>query len=188
MKIIKFTLVIAVIATLVSCGGGTSKQSANAEGFKVIEKDIKSKFGDNAYYTDLKILYIKGIGNTISTTVTDDPESLKMGKWNLVQDNWKQDSEISLEVPEGNKAADFMFQLNEKINLAKLGELTEKAKKQLTTEKNIEDPTLSIAFIKFPKNGDVSKIEYAISLKPENGGTTFSFYYTLNGDFIKMDY
>ena len=189
MKVLKFTAIVAgAIITLASCGGGTSKQPANAEGFGAIEKEIKSEFGDNAYYTDLKVLYIKGIGNTISTTVTDAPESLKMGQWDLAQGTWTQRSEISLEVSEGSKAADFMFQLNEKINLTKLGELVEKSSKQLTAEKNIQNPTLSTAFIKFPKNGDISKTEYAISLNPENGGTTFSFYYTLNGDLIKMDY
>ena len=47
---------------------------------------------------------------------------------------------------------------------------------------------LSTAFIKFPKNGDISKTEYNINLKPENGGTTFRFNYKLNEELIKMDY
>ena len=122
------------------------------------------------------------------STVTDNPESLKMGQWNQTQSTWKQNSEISLEVPQGSKAADFMFQLNEKINLTKLGELVEKSSLQLTAEKNIENPALHMAFVKFPKNGDISKAEYTVMLKPENGGTTFTFYYKLNGDLIKMDY
>ncbi len=188
MKVINITLVIATILTMVSCGGGTNKQPANAEGFGAIEKEIKSEFGDNAYYTDLKILYIKGIGNVISATVTDDPESLKMGQWNLSQNTWKQNSEITLEVPQGSKASDFMFQLNDKINLTKLGELVEKSSKQLTAEKSIENPMLSIAFIKFPKNGDISKTEYTVKLEPENGGTSFTFFYKVNGDLIKLNY
>jgi len=189
MKVLKFiTIVATVVITLVSCGGGISKQPANAEGFGAIEKEIKSKFGENAYYTDLTIMYDKSLGNLISVTVTDNPASLKMGEWNSSQNTWKQNSEISLEVPEGSKAADFMFQLNEKINLSKLGELVEKSSKQLTTEKNLETPTLNMAFVKFPKNGDIDKTEYTIMLKPKNGGTTFSFYYKLNGDLIKMNY
>ena len=187
MKILKF-IAIVTLSSLMSCGGGTNKQPVNAKDFEAIEKEIKSEFGDDAYYTELKILYIKGIGITVSTTVTDDPESLKMGQWDFAQSSWSQRSEVSLEVPNGTKAADFMFQLNENINLSKLGELVEQSKKQLTAEKNLENPILSNAFIKFPKNGDISKTEYAISLKPENGGTTFSFYYKLNGELIKMDY
>ena len=189
MKNLKITVIIVTaIITLISCGGGVGDQPANAEGFGVIEQEIKSKFGENAYYTDLKILYIKGIGNTVSTTVTDNPESLKMGEWNLAQGSWNQRSEITLELPEGTKAVDFMFQLNENISLSKLGELVEKSMKQLTAEKNIENPILSTAFVKFPKNGDISKTEYSVTLEPENGGTSFSFYYKLNGDFIEMDY
>lgn len=187
MRKIKIIVALSIFA-LMSCGGGSSNQPATAEGFEAIENEIKSKFGENAYYTDLKVLYIKDIGNTISTTVTEAPETLKMGQWDLAQNNWTQRSEVTLEVPEGTKAADFMFQLNDKINLTKLGELVEKSITELKAKKNIENPILSIAFVKFPKNGDVSKAEYAVRLEPENGGTSFSFYYTLNGELIKMDY
>ena len=175
---------IALLITLISCRGRTSKQPANAEGFGVIEKELKSKFGDDAYYTDLTITYNKSIGNIVTVTVTEAPESLKMGQWNSSQDIWKQNSEISLEVPQGSKAADFMFQLNEKINLTKLGELVEKSNNQLKIEKNIENAVLHTAFVKFPKNGDISKAEYTVMLKPENGGTTFTFSYKLNGELI----
>lgn len=180
--------VFMVIIKLTSCSNSISNQPATGEGFKAIENELKSKFGDNAYYTDLKIVYIKNIGNTVSTTVTTVPGSLKMGEWDLSQNIWTQRSEVTLEVPTGTKASDFMFQLNEDINLTKLGALVEKSLSKLTTEKNIDKPILSLAFVKFPKNGDESKTEYAINLKPENGGTTFSFYYTLSGDLIKMDY
>lgn len=173
---------------LISCQGGISKQAPNAKGFGAIEKEIKSKFGDNAYFTKITIMYDKSIGNSIALTVTDVPESLKMEEWIHSQNNWKQNSKITLEVPEGSKAADFMFQLDDKINLTKLGELIEKSKKQLTVEKNIENPSLDIAYVVFPKNGDISKADYNINLKPENGGTTFRFSYKLNGDLIKMDY
>jgi len=187
MKTIKFTIAILML-TLISCGGGISKQPANAEGFATIEKELKDKFGEIAYYTDVKVVYIKGYGNSIDVTVTEAPESLKMGQWNQPQNSWKQTSEITIELPEGTKAADFMFQLNDKISLKKLGELIEKASEQLTTEKDIENPMLNIAYIDFPDNGDISKAEYYISLEPENGGTKFSFRYTLNGELIKMDY
>ncbi|MEE3999196.1 hypothetical protein V1T75_02510 [Tenacibaculum sp. FZY0031] len=188
MKVVKFIVIIAVFTLLVSCGNSTSKQVANKEGFAAIEKEVKSEFGNNAYYTDVTITYNKSIGNIIGVTVTSAPESLKMGQWNHMQDNWKQNSEISLEVPQGSKAADFMFQLNNKINLSKLGELVEKSSTQLTAEKSIENPVLNMAYIKFPKNGDVTKTEYVVMLNPENGGTTFTFRYKLNGDFIEMDY
>ncbi|WP_040248960.1 hypothetical protein [Psychroserpens mesophilus] len=182
-------ILIALTLTLVcSCGTGTSKQSANAEGFTNIEQELNSKFGKNAYYTDLSISYDATIGNMISVTVTEDPESLKMEQWINSQDSWEQTSEITLEVPQGSKAADFMFQLNDAISLSQLGALVANSCDQLKSEKNIENPTLSIAHVKFPKNGEFSKAEYAINLKPENGGTTFRFYYKLNGELIKMDY
>ncbi|RBW62930.1 hypothetical protein DS884_01040 [Tenacibaculum sp. E3R01] len=171
-----------------SCGDKVSKQPANRKGFMIIEDELKKKFGVNAYYTDLTISYDKSMGNLIGVTVTKAPESLKMGQWNLMQGNWKQNSEIYLEVPKGNKAADFMFQLNEKINLPTLGELVEKAKKELKNQKSIENVELDIAFIKFPKNGKIFKTEYYVILEPKNGGTIFKFRYTIDKELIEMNY
>lgn len=184
----KLLIVLMFMSIFCSCGNNVSDQPATSEGFIAIENELKDKFGDQAYYTDLKILYIKGIGNSISTTVTDNPESLKMGDWDLTNNTWSQRSEVTLEVPQGTKAADYMFQLNGRISLAELGELVEKSKAQLTEDKDIEDPILNMAFVKFPKNGDIAKTEYAVRLEPDRGGTTFTFYYTLKGELLKMDF
>lgn len=173
---------------LVSCGGSPDQQAANAEGFSKIENELKQKFGEEAYYTDLTITYNQAIGNIIGVTVTDMPESLKMGQWNQTQGNWKQNSDITLEVPTGTSASDYMFQLGDHFSLKKLGGLIETSMQQLKEEKNIENPTLSLASINFPDNGDASKAEYMVNLTPENGGTTFSFYYRISGELIKMDY
>ncbi|MFD2914174.1 hypothetical protein [Psychroserpens luteus] len=189
MKTLKRITVLVIAAmTLSSCGGGSGKQPATADGFSDIQNQIQSEFGDDAYFTDISIVYNESIGNIVGVTVTQDPSSLKMGQWNQTQGVWQQNQDISIQVPEGSKAEDFMYQLNSKISLSKLGELTEKSTAQLTADKKIENPTLNMAFVKFPKNGDVSKTEYTIMLKPEHGGTTFTFRYNLNGELIEMDY
>ncbi|WP_378174127.1 hypothetical protein [Aquimarina sp. SS2-1] len=185
---IKNTIVVLLVVSLISCGREISNQPANETGFVAIENELKTQFGDNAYYTNLSIIFNKSIGNTVVVTVTKDPRSLKMGQWDLVQDSWRQNSDVTIEIPDGTEASDFMFQLNDKINLAKLGKLVEQSAEKLKTEKNLNNPTLSIANIKFPKNEDVSKTEYTINLTPENGGTTFMFYYTLDGELIKKNY
>jgi len=187
MKTIKFLLIAMIMIPFASCNNSNNEE-ANAEGFSNLETEIKEKFGSDAYYTELNISYDKSVGNIISLTVTKDPKSLKMGQWNLLQGNWKQHSEISLELPEGTEASDFMFQLNEDINLSKMGELVEKSIEQLKKEKDLNNPVLNMAFIKFPKNGEIDKSEYVVMLNPENGGTTFTFNYTLKGELINMDY
>ena len=187
-KICTTALLLFMTLLIISCAGNSSNQKATADGFSEIENQIKEKFGDKAYYTDLSITYNKSVGNIIRVIVTENPASLQMAQWNKTQNNWKQNSDITIEVPAGRKAADYMFQLNETINLKKLGELFEKSKAQLTKEKNIKNPKLHIASIQFPDNGDVSKAEYLVILEPENGGTSFTFRYTLAGDLVKMDY
>ena len=127
-KFYNFSLIfLLVLVLLTSCSNSIQDQPATADGFNVIENELKKKFGEDAYYTDLTITYNKSIGNIIGATVTDNPESLKMGQWNLTQDNWQQNSEITLEVPEGTKAADYMFQLDEVVNLKQLGGLIEQS-------------------------------------------------------------
>lgn len=189
MKNFKQVLALAICTTwLWSCGGDAAKQPATAGGFADIEQELKSEFGDGAYYTELVIIYNESIGNSISTTVTDKPESLKMGQWTYSMGNWNQTSEITLEIPDGTKAANFMFQLNDKISLEKLGALVEQSKEQLETEKDIENPRLQMAFINYPKNGDSNNAKYIVKLEPENGGTSFTFSYQMDGTFIEMDY
>ncbi len=189
MKTLKTTiLVLLTTVMLFSCGGSASSQPASADGFNEIENTLKGEFGDDAYYTKLAIMYDDNIGNMISATVTKDPESMTMGEWSLSQNTWTQSAEITLEVPEGSKAADFMFQLNDNINLKQLGGLVEKSMKQLTEEKSIENPKLSMAYVKFPDTGDITEAGYNVDLQPENGGTTFHFTYTLEGDLIEIFY
>ncbi|WP_298758071.1 hypothetical protein [uncultured Psychroserpens sp.] len=183
-----FFVIFVLMKLVTSCSSSTSNQPATKEGFTEIENELKSKFGTDAYYTDLTITYNESIGNIIGATVTEDPESLKMGQWNLTQDTWVQNSDITIQVPEGTKASDYMFQFGETISLSELGSLVEQSVQKLKEEKDLKNPTLSIAGLNFPNNGDISQAQYTINLKPENGGTTFSFYYTLGGDLIKMDY
>ncbi len=188
MRTFNLSIIFTLLVTFLSCGGNTSNQTANAEGFSTIEKAIKEQFGNDAFYTDLTITYNASIGNIIGVTVTKAPESLKMEQWNLTQDNWQQNSDITIEIPEGTQAADFMFQLDDNINLSKLGELVEQSKTQLEADKALKNTKLYNAFIKYPDNGDMNNAEYTVMLQPENGGTTFTYSYKLNGELINMDY
>ena len=184
----RLNLLLVLLLHVVSCSNSIQNQPATADGFQNIENVLKDQFGKDAYYTDLTITYNQSIGNIVSVTVTEIPESLKMGQWNLTQGNWQQNSDIIIEVPVGTKASDFMFQLGDTISLSKLGALVEQSIQKLKDEKDIKNPILSIAGLNFPDNGDISKAQYMVNLQPESGGTTFSFYYTLEGDLTKMDF
>ena len=127
------------------------------------------------------------IGNIVNITVTKKPESFKMEEWSFIQGKWNQESDITVEIPEGFKASDFMYQLADEISLSELGELVEDASKKLKEDKKI-NPKLHVASIDYPNDGDISKAEYIIMLKPETGGTTFTYSYNVNGEFIEMDY
>ncbi|MCH2196997.1 hypothetical protein [Kordia sp.] len=187
MKIVNYTMIVIVIValSLLSCKKEANILTANAITFGEIEKMMKHEFGENAYYTDVSIRYSKAMGSVVTATVTNVPHSLKMEKWNATEDVWKKISDIFIEVPYGTLAADFMFRLNDTINLFTLGDLAEKSSIKLKNENNIQNPALHLASIIFPKNGDITKTEYCIILKPENSNKTFSFFYTIEGKLIK---
>lgn len=187
-NIIKSSLFFFALTLLSACGGISNEQPNDAASFVKLEEAITDKFGKDAYFTDISIGYIKDLGPNISLTVTDNPESLKMGEWTFSQNSWSQHSEVTLEIPEGTKAEDFMFQLDDEINLKTLGEVTEKSITKLASEKELTNPLLRMAIIRYPDNGDRSKADYVVTLEPENGGTSFSFYYDLSGEFIEMNY
>ncbi len=181
-------IVIVIVAlSLLSCTKDVEILPANAITFGEIEKEMKSEFGENAYYTDVSISYHKTAGNIVTATVTNTPKSLKMEKWNSIEDAWKKKSDIFIEIPNGTLAADFMFRLSDTINLSTLGDLAERSSKKLQNEENIQNPALYLASIIFPRNGDITKTEYCIILKPENSDAMFSFFYTIDGKLIKMN-
>lgn len=183
MKALKLTGTLFIVAALFAC---TSK---SGEGdFSTVKSDLDSKFGAEAYYTEISITYNQSIGNITNVIVTKSPESLKMEQWTNSMNNWTQTSDITIEIPQGTKASDFMFQLGSTVSLEKLSELVTKSKEKLTSEKQIASPKLHMAFIKYPDNGQVSQAEYIVMLQPENGGTTFTFSYKLDGTLLKMDY
>ncbi len=184
----KIITTLFISTVLLSCSDSSNSETLGEEGFSSVEANLKSEFGDKAYYTEVSITPVESIGNVINATVTKDPESLKMGQWTWTLDNWEQTTEVSIEIPEGTKASDFMFQLGSEVSLKKLGELVEKSKAELLKEKKLDNAKLHMAFIKYPDNGDVSKAEYVVMLQPETGGTTFTYSYELNGNLIEMDY
>lgn len=184
MNKFKLTTLVFLSLFLFSCGDNSS----TGDDISSVQNMLEDKFGDEAYYTEISITYNESIGYITNVITTNSPESLMMEQWTNSMDNWTQTSEITIEIPKGTKAADFMFQIGEEINLNKLSELVEKSKQSLTSDKQIENPRLHMAFIKYPDTGEVNKAEYIVMLQPEFGGTTFTYSYKLNGELIEMDY
>lgn len=178
---------------MVSCGPNLSKYAHNGEGFAQLEEDFKAKFGADAYYTDISVTFTPGdsheSGLGFKATVTNDPASLKMEEWVYSSyTNWNNTADVTLEIEDGSNPVEFMYQLGSKFSLKKIGELIEQSKKKLTGEKQIENPVLNLAMMKTPDDTDASETEIVIELNPENGGTTFTFRYDLDGNLLNFDY
>ncbi len=187
MKVMKKNLFILVslclgLAFFSSC---SKKYTQDAKGFSEIEVDLKSKFGEDAYYTNISVVYDKNVGNIINLAETKEPASLEMKEWNYLKGAWNQIADVTLEIS-GGEAKDFMFQLGKDVSLGKVGEMVEASKEKLADEKKIDNAVAKIVSVKVPDNGD--KINIFISLEPENGGTSFTFFYDLEGNLTQFNY
>ncbi len=179
-------LLTIIALTLISCGSKT-KFGENSVSILEAKKELTDKFGQGAFYTDLSINDTDQ-GSIISVTVTKAPSSLKMEAWSLFQGRWTQNSEITLELSEGAKAEDFMYTLEKNsVDFDLLGKLVEQSKEKVKNEKNIEVVTELIS-IAAPNDGNFKNMMYYITTKPKSGGTTFSFWYKMDGSLDKFDY
>jgi hypothetical protein len=176
----------AVMLSVASCGSKNYTQ--DAAGIEAWSKDLQAKFGANAWYTDLYLMYSDETA-VVSVTETDDPASLKMREWTWSNyAGWTQNSDVTLEINGDAAPEDFMFQLGKQVDMKLVGSLVEKSKAQLTAEKNIENPRLESVSLDAPDDEPVSAMEIRITLTPENGGTDFRFDYNLAGELLRFDY
>lgn len=185
MLSIRNLFIVAVSClTLVSCGSG----GGSSESFSSVKATIEDKFGADAFFTELSVTYNEAIGYIINVMTTNDPESNKMAEWTYSNGDWTQTSDVTLEIPDGYKGEDFMYQLKGYITIEKLEKLIEDAKSHLAKEKGIEKSKLVLAAIKYPEVAEGAEAEFIINLQPETGGTTFSFSYDLDGELMEMDF
>ena len=183
---LNFLLLLIGVVILSSCGPNISKFSHDGEGFAKLQDEFKAKFGADAYYTDIAINFTPGdshgSGLGCNVTVTNDPASLKMDEWVYNSyTNWKNTADVTLEIEGDSSPEEFMYQLGDEFDLRKVGELIVESKKKLAEEKQIENAVLNLAMMKTPDSDAATETDIVIILKPENGGTTFTFRYALDG-------
>lgn len=183
MKPIIYLFALALLS--ISCSSNSSIE--NKEDLAALQNDLVDKFGSDAYYTDMSITNSE-MGPVILVTETGKPELLKMESWNRHQGNWKQTSDVTLEISGNAHPTDFMFQLGKMVDFNILGKALEEAKQKVITEKNIPETKLDFIIIKAPKDGDFNSMRYFIKIEPKNGGTAFEFWYKMDGTLDKFDY
>jgi len=172
---------------MLSCNNTSIKNINDSSSLNKLKTELDTKFGADAFFTSLNIVY-SDYGPIINTMQTEKPESNTMTEWNFGNGRWKKASNVTLEIPAGSKSTDFMFQLDKPISFELLGELIEKSKKTIITDKNLDEVRVESILINAPKSGDFSTMKYYITIAPANGGTKFNFIYSLDGSLDKMDY
>lgn len=174
------TYLILFMTTFLICSCNTESITPDEKGFTQIEKDLKNKFGENAFYTDFSLESKLSEGNVINVTVTKDPSSLKMKGYENIKGDWEQTSEVSLELEKG-AIENYMFTLNNDVSIAKMGSLIEISSEKLKKEKGVADVSLVIASVEASVNGQKDEMTYCIKLKSEDNNH-YSFSYDIDGE------
>ncbi|MEN7551296.1 hypothetical protein AAG747_25485 [Rapidithrix thailandica] len=184
---VNFVLFAFMVSIFSSCTqlGLVKEDFTTKEGLKEFEEELISKFGKDAYFTDFGISHSQH-GSVANVTVTSDPSSLKMGSWIYHKGLWEQTSDITLEIPDGAKAEDFMY-THKELDFDQINELVEKSKTKVKEEKDMDVVVYTI-YLSAPDDADFSRMRYSLDLRPENGGTSFSFYYNMDGSLHSFDY
>ncbi len=185
IKTLATTIVAAMMFT--ACNQTDKDGYQTAESFVKLKKELINEFGKDAYYTDFAVVNNDN-GVVVSVTQTKNPSSLKMEEWTSLNGDWTQNSEVTLEVSGDAKAEDFMFQLDKIMNLELLGKLVEQSKQKVITEKKIQEVKVETVSMNAPDDGNFNNAKYFITVKPKQGGTTFNFWYNLDGTLDKFDY
>ena len=179
----RLAAMVVALVVLTSCAGNFTQDVA---GFEKIQSVLKSKFGDKAYYTNLMVTYDKSVGTIILVTETSQPESLTMEEWQYMKGAWAKRSDVTLEVSDG-VATDFMYQLSGKYDLKNVGALVEKSIRKLEEEKKIKNAKVTIVSMDTPDDDSADETKIMISLEPESGGTSFTYFYNLDGELFTAD-
>jgi hypothetical protein len=187
MRRILFIIALcSVMLSVASCGSKNYTQ--DAAGIEAFGNDLQTRFGADAWYTKLHLMYSDGTA-VVGVTETDDPASHNMREWTWTDyTGWKQTSDVTLEISGDAAPEDFMFQLGKQVDMKMVGSLVEKSKARLTAEKNIDNPRLEAVSLSTPDSDHVSEMKIRITLAPENGGTDFRFAYDLAGELLEFDY
>jgi hypothetical protein len=177
---------------LVSSCWQKSKFSTDVEGFEKIQKELMSKFGEKAYYTDINVINVPtdrpGGGVSLKITTTDNPDGLKMAEWQYSPfGGWQQLSDITIDASDDIDAKEFMFQLGDQFCLKKVGELVAASAKKLADEKKLEDAVVTSALLS-THDKPISEANIIIFMQPKNGGTNFTFIYGLDGNLNTFNY
>ncbi|BAV05850.1 hypothetical protein FLA_1862 [Filimonas lacunae] len=186
-------LCIALLAiTLTACeyfgGGGCTYETA--DGIKDAQKELDSKFGKGAGYTDVMFSFHKDVGTVITATGTPDLNSAKLIERHRMKGIWKDLSEITMEISGEGKPRDFMFTLDQ-VDLSKIPAMVKQAKEKIQKEKGIDKVIASSVSLSMPDkldNKEDGNPTYHINVEPESGGTTFSFVYDVKGNFKNLIY
>lgn len=183
------TLLLACFGLLYSCQSSTGKAFQTPSGVEGVVNKLNKAFGKGAHYTDITITYVKGIGNTISATGTQQPQDKKLLHKLHANNGWEAVSEVTLEVSGGAQPGDFMFTLDGVDQLKSVPAMVKEAIQKIKKEKDL-DVVAELVSVVFPSRvqGPEDPLSFNVNLEPENGGTSFVVIFDRQGKFQRMVY
>lgn len=182
-KAVAYIFLVFGICGLLSC---TSSLQPDKAGMEKLGTELISKYGAETYYTDIQITLDNESGVAVLVTETQNPNSLTQEQWlRYGGGEWEKQADVKF-TAEGAEPRSFMFQLNKEASLSMMGDLLEKSRQQLKTEKQVSDPKFVSASVnsKHQMNSKETGIFYYLTLMDAASQKVYNFVYDLKGNAV----
>lgn len=183
------SLILVSLFILSSCDSDNNERLYETnEGINTVIKELEEEFGENAAYTSLNFSFNEETGTLIQAEGTNNFDDNKMMGRMRSNESWTDQSEITVEIQGEAKIRDFLLSTDQ-MNLVKLPEMVEDAKRRVMEDKKIDEAVVNSVLLNTPnKMTDISGMRYFITVTPVNEETDFTVEYNFKGEFQKMDY
>jgi hypothetical protein len=179
MQTLKLIIAFFICVFISSCKSGFEY---NRAGMEKLNGELKKEFGAETWYTSIVLENSGGSDDVVTIDETKDPNSHKQEQWSQFHGFWDKKADITLSI-QGAEPKSFMFQLDKEVSLARLGDLMEQSRKQLSAEKKIDDGLVTLAEIRASNKMNTKQdgIYYSIVVESKKAGKSFNYVYDLSG-------
>lgn len=173
----KFFVVFALIF-VISCN--SKQEDASEEYFDAVKREVNEKFGIMSYFAGLTVTETAQ-GTVVSVLHSNNALHLEANCYVYANGIWKEMYKQPLKALLNNKAEDFLFKLDEKIDTYTLSKIVKDAKKDIRDKIDVSDLKLYQLAVRPPQSSNFTNIHYEVIIKSDSLQRQFNYHYNIDG-------
>lgn len=182
----------SLLLTVTSCGLIQKIEPVfnSVEEMNTLIADLKTRFGEQAQYNRITMLYDKSAANVYNLSVLSTENQQLLHEWQYTYGGWKKAADVTMTLNSG-KPTDYVFTL-QNTDLTKLVALAPDAKTQIATTRKIDPNLLTIRSVSVYKpnlltSANDTRLLILVEKSENNETTLFKVEYDQNGKLKHID-